>query len=97
MESFTILYFTLTKLSINCSDKVCAERLTSEEVFLSVDEVVRRLVHLNLTLPRLRHVPHPRVAGYHVELREQNTISLMAEHLLCMCISNLICNLSLHL
>lgn len=43
--------------------------LACEEIFLSVDEVVGGLVHLNLTLPRLRHVPHPRVTGYHMELK----------------------------
>lgn len=42
--------------------------LTGEEVLLGVDEVVGGLVHLDLTLPRLRHVPHPRVAGYDVKL-----------------------------
>lgn len=46
-----------------------AGELTSEEVFLGIDEVVGGLVHLNLTLPWLRHVPHPRVTGYHMELK----------------------------
>lgn len=45
--------------------------LTSEEAFLGVDEMVRGLVHLNLTLPRLGHVPYPGVAGYHVELKNK--------------------------
>lgn len=44
--------------------------LTSEEAFLGVDEMVRGLVYLNLTLPRLGHVPYPGVAGYHVELKK---------------------------
>lgn len=45
--------------------------LTSEEAFLGVDEMVRGLVHLNLTLPRLGHVPYPGVAGYHMELKNK--------------------------
>lgn len=45
--------------------------LTSEEAFLGVDEMVCGLVHLNLTLPRLGHVPYPGVAGYHVELKKK--------------------------
>lgn len=49
--------------------------LTSEEVFLGIDEVVSGLVNLNLTLPWLRHVPHPRVAGYDMKLRKQDTVS----------------------
>lgn len=49
---------------------------TSEEVFLSIDEMVRGLVHLDLTLPRLGHVPHLGVARYHVELsQDRNTLS----------------------
>lgn len=60
-----------------------ARGLTGEKVFLGVDEVVGGLIHLNLTLPRLRHVPHPGVTGYHVELKQkqgQNTLSLLALH-----------------
>lgn len=53
-----------------------ARGLTSEEVFLGIDEVVGGLVHLNLTLPCLRHVPHPRVAGYYMKLKRQNTVRL---------------------
>lgn len=48
---------------------VFAGGLTREEIFLSVDEVVGGLIHLNLTLPGLRHVPHPRVTGYHMKLK----------------------------
>lgn len=48
---------------------VFAGELTCEEILLRVDEVVGGLIHLDLTLPRLRHVPHPRVTGYHVELK----------------------------
>lgn len=48
--------------------------LTCEEVLLGVDEVVCGLVHLDLALPRLGHVPHPRVAGYDVELKQQEDV-----------------------
>lgn len=47
------------------------DSLTREEVFLSIDKVIGGLVHLNLTLPSLRHVPHPRVAGYHMKLEKK--------------------------
>jgi len=47
------------------------DSLTREEVLLGVYEVVGGLVHLNLTLPRLRHVPHSGVAGYHMELKKK--------------------------
>ena len=60
--------------------------LTCEEVFLCVDEVVCGLVHLDLTLPRLRHVPHPRVTCYHMELnskQRQDLISQLAERFPC--------------
>lgn len=48
--------------------------LTSEEVFLGIDEVVGGLIHFNLTLPWLRHVPYPRVAGYHMKLTKEKEI-----------------------
>lgn len=48
---------------------VFAGGLACEEIFLRVDEVVGGLIHLNLTLPRLRHVPHPRVTGYDMKLK----------------------------
>lgn len=48
--------------------------LTGEEVLLGVDEVVRGLVHLDLTLPRLGHVPHPGVTGYHMELKQRQSM-----------------------
>lgn len=66
-------YITLRYNENECIDVVAIleDSLTGEKVFLSIDKVIGGLVHLNLTLPRLRHVPHPRVAGYHVKLKEE--------------------------
>lgn len=47
---------------------VCWE-ITCEEVLLRKNEVVGGFVHLQLALPRLRHVPGAGVAGVDVELR----------------------------
>lgn len=48
-----------------------AEGLTCKEVFLGIDKVVGGLVHFNLALPGLRHVPYPRVTGYYMKLKQQ--------------------------
>lgn len=61
---------TKKKLYVMLIDPICSKEFhTSEEVFLGIDEVVIGFVDLNLTLPCLRHVPHTRVAGYHMELQ----------------------------
>lgn len=70
--SFKIVWDFLMRQYTHGQIKESEILLTSEEAFLGVDEMVRGLVHLNLTLPRLGHVPYPGVAGYHVELINKN-------------------------